>query len=43
MTQDGLDLLYKMLVYDKNLRITPIEAMKHPYFDPVKQYLATLH
>ena len=23
VTQDGIDLLYKMLVYDKNGRITP--------------------
>jgi hypothetical protein len=29
-----------MLVYDKNLRNTPIEAIKHPYFDPVKQLLS---
>ncbi len=34
--EEALDLLKKMLVYDKNLRITPIDAMKHPYFDPVK-------
>ena len=36
VTEDGLDLLKKMLVYDKNLRATPIEAMNHRYFDPVK-------
>ena len=27
VTDDGIDLLYKMLVYDKNGRITPTEAM----------------
>lgn len=42
VNEAALDLLRKMLVYDKNLRITPIEALKHPYFDPVKQYLASL-
>jgi len=36
VTQDGLDLLYKMLVYDKNGRITPTEAMQHPFFDPIR-------
>ncbi len=41
VSEAALDLLRKMLVYDKNLRITPIEALKHSYFDPVKQYLAT--
>jgi casein kinase II subunit alpha len=39
VSDDGLDLLRKMLVYDKNLRITPIQAMNHPYFNPVKQLL----
>ena len=32
---DALDLLEKMLKFDKNERITPKEAMKHPYFAPV--------
>lgn len=27
VTEDGLDLLKRMLIYDKNLRITPIDAM----------------
>ena len=40
VTELGLDLLKKMLVYDKNLRITPIDAMNHPYFDPVKAHFA---
>jgi casein kinase II subunit alpha len=36
VSEEGLDLLRKMLAYDKNLRITPIQAMNHPYFNPVK-------
>lgn len=36
VTPEGLDLLSKMLVYDKNKRITPAEAMKHPYFAPIR-------
>lgn len=36
VTQDGIDLLYKMLVYDKNGRITPAEAMQHPFFEPIR-------
>jgi casein kinase II subunit alpha len=41
VSEEALDLLRKMLVYDKNLRITPIDALKHPYFNPVKQFLAS--
>lgn len=40
VSEEALDLLRKMLAYDKNLRITPIQAMNHPYFNPVKQLLA---
>ena len=36
VTQDGLDLLYQMLVYDKNGRITPRAAMEHPFFEPIR-------
>lgn len=32
----ALDLLSKMLVYDKNLRITPKEALDHPYFEVLR-------
>ncbi len=39
VNEEGLDLLRKMLVYDKNERITPIEAMKHNYFYPIRQWL----
>ena len=41
ISEDALDLLRRLLHYDKNLRITPIEAMNHPYFHPVKQYFAS--
>lgn len=40
-SEAGFDLLRQMLVYDKNKRITPIQALGHPYFDPVKAYLAS--
>jgi casein kinase II subunit alpha len=35
-TKDGIDLLQKMLVYDKNNRITPRDAMKHEFFAPIR-------
>jgi casein kinase II subunit alpha len=38
ISEDGLDLLSKMLVYDKNLRIRPKDAMAHKYFDPIREY-----
>ena len=36
VNEKALDLLSKMLVYDKNLRITPREALDHPYFDHLR-------
>jgi casein kinase II subunit alpha len=36
VNEEGLDLLSKMLVYDKNKRITPTDAMQHPYFAPIR-------
>ena len=33
---EAIDLTYRLLVYDKNKRITPVDAMAHPYFDPVR-------
>ena len=35
---EAIDLLDKMLQFDKNLRITPREAMKHPYFQPILEF-----
>lgn len=34
---ETLDLIDKMLVYDHAMRILPSEAMRHPYFDVLKQ------
>jgi casein kinase II subunit alpha len=34
---NAVDLLDKMLVYDHAKRILPLEAMAHPYFEPVLQ------
>ena len=39
-TPDALDLLSKMLIYDRAERITPKEAMEHPYFNSVKEKIA---
>jgi casein kinase II subunit alpha len=36
VSEEALDLLRRMLVYDKNGRIDPVEAMKHPYFFPIR-------
>jgi len=34
----GLDLLAKMLILEPKRRISALEALKHPYFDELKQY-----
>lgn len=36
---DAIDLLDKMLRYDKNERIRPREAMQHSYFNPVRDFI----
>ena len=36
---EAIDLLGKMLVYDKNERIKCKEAMAHPYFDPIRDFV----
>jgi len=36
---EALDLLDKMLVYDKNERITCNDAMAHPYFNPIREFI----
>ena len=43
VTDEALDLLDKMLVYDREKRISPQEAMKHDYFKPVLEYKAQLN
>lgn len=40
MSEQALDLLNRMLKYDHAERITPKDAMEHPYFEPVKDYHA---
>jgi casein kinase II subunit alpha len=37
VSEDALDLLDKMLVYDHSQRIMPQEAFSHNYFKPVIQ------
>lgn len=37
VSTDALDFLDKLLRYDHQERILPIEAMKLPYFDPVRK------
>lgn len=37
---EAIDLLDKMLVYDKNERINCKNAMNHPYFTPAKEFLS---
>lgn len=41
--ENGLDLLRKILVYDKNERIMPKLAMQHPYFDPIRDLMEDDH
>jgi len=39
VTEDGVDLLEKMLQYDHQLRPTAVEAMDHPFFASCKKKL----
>jgi glycogen synthase kinase 3 beta len=32
----GIDLLTKVLVYDPEERVTPLEALQHPFFDSLR-------
>lgn len=38
ISEEALDMLSKMLKYDHAERVTPKDAMEHPYFKPVKEY-----
>jgi casein kinase II subunit alpha len=40
VSEEALDMLSKMLRYDHAERITPKDAMEHPYFKPVKEWHA---
>jgi len=37
VSDEALDLLDNMLRYDHSERITPKDAMEHPYFKPIKE------
>jgi hypothetical protein len=37
--EEAIDLLDKMLKMDVNLRIRPREALKHRYFDPIREFV----
>jgi len=43
VSEDAIDLINKMLVYDHSARILPKEAMLHPYFNPVHVYWERQH
>ena len=32
----ALDLVSKLLVYSPNIRLTPLQALSHPYFDELR-------
>lgn len=38
-----IDLVSKILVYDPKKRLTPVEAMLHPYFDPLREKKITIN
>ncbi|ETO21271.1 hypothetical protein RFI_15933 [Reticulomyxa filosa] len=38
ISTEALDLTDRLLRYDHQDRLSPREAMKHPYFDPVHEY-----
>jgi len=40
VNDEGIELLEKMLVYDKNKRITPKDAMAHSFFDPIRHLIS---
>ncbi|OMJ87904.1 hypothetical protein SteCoe_10317 [Stentor coeruleus] len=37
VNDEALDLIGKILVFDHNARLLPLEAMQHSYFDPVRE------
>jgi glycogen synthase kinase 3 beta len=39
----AIDLLKKILCYDPNERITPLEALMHPYFDELRRQRLTIN
>ncbi len=39
VSEEALDLLEKMLQYDKNKRINCKDAMAHKYFEPIRDFI----
>ncbi len=37
VNEEAIDLLDKLLRFDHHERILPLDAMKHPYFDPINK------
>lgn len=42
-SNEALDLLRKMLIYDHGARITAREALSHPYFRGIEEYLRNIY
>jgi serine/threonine protein kinase len=36
LDEQGMDLLYKLLEYDPTMRLSAVQALRHPYFNDVK-------
>lgn len=43
LSNEGLDLVQKMLIYDPVHRISAKDVLEHPYFDGFADKLITLH
>lgn len=41
--EQAIDLLERMLCYDKNDRITAREAIDHPYFDSIRSQFKVVY
>ena len=42
VSDDFIDLISKLLVYEPNLRLKPLQALLHPFFDELKEINAKL-
>jgi glycogen synthase kinase 3 beta len=40
---DAIDLMRKVLTYNPDERITPLEALMHPYFDELRKQRLTIN
>mmetsp|Transcript_2294 Transcript_2294/g.5357 ORF Transcript_2294/g.5357 Transcript_2294/m.5357 type:complete len:114 (+) Transcript_2294:1-342(+) len=43
VTDEVIDFIGRLLVYDHQKRLTAKEAMAHPYFDPIRQQQEQAH